>query len=68
MAPAEQVAKGLASLMVATWLDAHKPTPSSGQIVEIAAGHLTAALTEYRNDIAKATANEIDLRKAERTL
>ena len=63
-----KVAKALASLISASWLEANKPTAVSGEIVEIAAGHVAAALDGFKSEIAQAVADELDHRKAERTL
>ena len=47
----EKVAKALASLIAASYVEAMKPTAISGQIVDIAAGHYAAALRGWQAEI-----------------
>ena len=51
MSASEKVAKALASLIAASYVEAMKPTAVSGQIVDIAAGHYAAALRGWQAEI-----------------
>jgi hemoglobin-like flavoprotein len=47
----EKVAKALASLIAASYVEAMKPTALSGEIVDIAAKHYAAALQGWQAEI-----------------
>ena len=65
MTVSEKVALAVATVMAAVVAESKG---RRGEFVKIATGHLGTALDLYRDSVVKAVADELDHRKAERTL
>lgn len=51
--PEVRVARAVSEVFTANFLASRMPTGQSEQVIEIAEGHLAAALKDYKHDIAR---------------